>query len=96
MAGETYRSLPVKRDGEFCYSIVLGQDFGKLSAEAQTLGIENRKICIVTDGRVGPLYGEEVRRELLKVCKDVFVYTVEAGEEHKTLEIGRASCRERV
>ncbi len=86
MAGETYRSLPVKRDGEFCYSIVLGQDFGKLSAEAQTLGIENRKICIVTDGQVGPLYGEEVRRELLKVCKDVFVYTVEAGEEHKTLD----------
>ncbi len=89
MAGETYRSLPVKRDGEFCYSIVLGQDFGKLSAEAQTLGIENRKICIVTDGRVGPLYGEEVRRELLKVCKDVFVYTVEAGEEHKTLDTVR-------
>ncbi len=89
MAGETYRSLPVRRDGEFCYSIVLEQDFGKLSAEAEALGLENRKICIVTDSHAGLLYGEEVRRELLKVCKEVFVYTIEAGEEHKTLDTVR-------
>ncbi len=80
------RILPVNKDGVFCYSIVLEQDFSALAERVEALDTKNRKICIVTDSQVGTLYAEEVRRELLKVCQNVTVYTMEAGEEHKTLD----------
>lgn len=78
--------LPVRRDGEFCYSIILEKSFERLSGQIETLDTSERKICIVTDSQVGPLYSEAVKEELLKVCKKVTVYTIEAGEEHKTLD----------
>lgn len=78
--------LPVRRDGKFCYSIILEKSFERLSGQIETLDAGERKICIVTDSQVGPLYSEAVKEELLKVCKKVTVYTIEAGEEHKTLD----------
>lgn len=83
---EMNRILPVRKDGVFCYSIVLEKDFAALARQVQVLDVENRKICIVTDNRVGSLYVETVKSELSKVCKTVTVYTIEAGEEHKTLD----------
>ncbi len=83
------RVLPVQRDGKFCYDIVLEKEFAGLAEQVAKLGVENRKICIVTDSQVGPLYAEEVRRELSKVCAKVAVFTMEAGEEHKTLDTVR-------
>ena len=81
--------LPVERDGRFCYSIILEEDFGQLAGEMEKLEIAERKICIVTDSQVGPLYSEQVRQELSGVCKRVTVYTIEAGEEYKTLDTVR-------
>lgn len=81
--------LPVKRDGRFCYSIALEESFGQLASEMEKLDIAERKICIVTDSRVGPLYRDAVSRELSKVCKKVVVYTIESGEEYKTLDTVR-------
>lgn len=78
--------LPVRRDGEFCYSIILEKSFEELPRQMDTLDVSERKICIVTDSQVGPLYSETVKGELLKACKKVTVYTIEAGEEHKTLD----------
>jgi 3-dehydroquinate synthase len=83
------RILPVHRDGMFCYDIVLEQDFKSLAIQAGKLGIAGRRICIVTDTHVGPLYTETVRRELEKICDHVTVYTIEAGEEYKTLDTVR-------
>ena len=80
------RILPVRKGGEFCYPIRLEQDFEKLSQSVGELGTENRKICIVTDSQVGPLYGEAVRKQLEAVCGRVTVYTIEAGEDYKTLD----------
>ena len=78
--------LPVKMDGRFSYSIVLEDSFEQLARELAPLETEERRICIVTDSQVGPLYGELVRQELSKVCKKVTVYTIESGEAHKTLD----------
>lgn len=78
--------LPVRKDGEYCYSIVLEKNFDMLAREVKSLGNAERKICIVTDSQVGPLYAEEVCRELSRVCKAVTVYTIEAGEANKTLD----------
>ena len=83
------RTLPVRREGEICYEIRLEQDFEKLAEGAAELGTEGRKICIVTDTHVGPLYLETVRERLSGVCSRVTVYTIEAGEDYKTLDTVR-------
>ena len=83
------RTLPVRREGEICYEIRLEQDFEKLAEGAAELGTEGRKICIVTDTHVGPLYLETVRERLSGVCSRVTVYTIEAGADYKTLDTVR-------
>lgn len=86
---ENSRVLPVRKDGEFCYNIVLEKDFQGLASQVQTLDVEGRKICIVTDSHVGPLYAENVKAALSGICAKVTVYTMEAGEENKTLDTVR-------
>ena len=51
-----------------------------------TLQKESRRICIVSDSHVAPLYLEEVKRELKKCKMEVMSYILPAGEENKTLE----------
>ena len=60
------RVLPVRKDGSFCYNIILKPDFTELGEQVKTLGLEGRKLCIVADEKAGELYGEAVREELLK------------------------------
>lgn len=82
-------NLPVRKDGIYCYSIMLEPDFSALEKAVEGLELKNRKLCIVTDTTVGPLYLEEVKEELAKVCGTVTVYTINAGEEYKTLDTVR-------
>ena len=62
------RVLPVRKDGAFCYNIILKPDFTELGEQVKTLGLEGRKLCIVADEKAGELYGEAVREELLKAA----------------------------
>ena len=78
--------LPVQKDGDFCYSIVLEDSFENLAVEMEKLETAERRICIVTDSQVGPLYVDSVKEALKKICRKVTVYTIETGEEHKTLD----------
>lgn len=71
---ENMRVLPVRKDGKFCYNIILKADFTKLGEQVKTLGVEGRKLCIVADAKAGELYGEAVRAELLKVTDTVDLY----------------------
>ena len=88
--GKEGRSLPVHRDGKFCYEIRLEQDFERLPECVEALGVRGRRLCIVTDSHAGLLYAEAVREKLAKVFGKVTVWTVEAGEENKTLDTVRA------
>lgn len=88
--GKEGQSLPVRRDGAFCYTIRLEHDFEKLSECVEELGVRGRKLCIVTDSHAGPLYAEAVRERLSGIFKAVTVFSVEAGEEQKTLDTVRS------
>lgn len=68
-----------------CYDIVFSTDFQELLSELQTLNIESRKVCVVTDSHVAALYGEEIMGILKGNCTKNVLYTFEAGEEQKTL-----------
>ena len=43
-----------------CYDIVFERSFEGLAAQLQELQCEDRKLCIVTDSNVGPLYVPEL------------------------------------
>ena len=49
------QKLLVKREGDFHYPIYLKNDFQDLAGAIREEGLENRKICIVTDSHVAPL-----------------------------------------
>lgn len=78
--------LTVKKAQDFNYDILIEHDFSALSSALADLNLSGRKACIVTDATVGPLYAENVKEELEKVCSKVTVCTFPAGEKHKNLE----------
>lgn len=81
--------LSVAYNGKHCYDIVLEQGFENISAELEQFKLSNRKICIVTDSNVSKLYSEELKNVLSKTSKTVVVYTFEAGESNKNLDVVR-------
>lgn len=82
------KKISVLRDGKECYKIAIERDFNNLKSYIQSeLSVQGRKICIVTDTNVGPLYADEVKACLEGICKSVMVYTMTAGEENKTLDV---------
>lgn len=69
-----------------CYDIVLSDSFAELADELKTLGIENRKVCVITDSHVASLYGDDVMELLKGQCVKNVLFSFTAGEEHKTLD----------
>ena len=58
------------KDGKL-YDIVLESSFSHLGEEVSQLQVEKRKLCIVTDSNVAPLYLEAVEAQLQPYCKKV-------------------------
>lgn len=83
------KRLTVCRDGNPIYDICMETSFEGLKKEMEAFHLENRKICIVTDSNVAPLYLDEVKEILDQCCGRVSVFTFPAGEEHKNLDTVR-------
>ena len=69
-----------------CYEIVFETSFNQLSKELSAFSIQNKKMCIVADSHVASLYGEEVKELLKGSCKEITLFTFQAGEESKNLD----------
>ena len=82
----TETKLLVKREGDFHYPICFEENFSNLAQVMKAEGLVDRKICIVTDSNVGPLYESAVEEALRKVSSDISVFTFEAGEKNKNLD----------
>ena len=65
--------LLVKREGDFRYPICFEEDFSNLAQVMREEGLADRKICIVTDSNVGPLYEAPVKKALSEVSSDISV-----------------------
>ena len=83
---DKHRDLPVKTEGAGTYHIFLEQDYAQLPVYMNDLDCSGRKICIVTDSHVQPLYEKEVRELLQPVCAEICTYVLPAGEMHKNLD----------
>lgn len=86
LEGDIMERLNVKKDGNFCYSIVFERDFSNLAKEIETLGFLGHKLCIVTDSNVAPLYLQTVKNKLHEKFEQVSEFIIPAGEQNKTLD----------
>lgn len=78
--------LPVLYQNKPCYDIYITRDFTEISQELSPFISREKKVCIVTDSNVGPLYAEALKEEISKLSDKVDIYTIPAGEEYKTLD----------
>lgn len=74
-----------KKEGDFSYPIYFEEDFSRLAEGLNAEGLAGRKLCIVTDSHVAPLYLEAVTEALHTVSEEIFTFTFEAGEKNKNL-----------
>ncbi len=72
--------------GRPIYDIVLSTAFEGLKEEIKKLDVQDRRVCIVTDSIVGPLYLEEVETIFSACCKQVISFQFHEGESHKNLK----------
>lgn len=86
LEGDIMERLNVKKDGNFCYSIVFEKDFSNLAKEIEMLGFLGHKLCIVTDSNVAPLYLQTVKNKLYEKFEQVSEFIIPAGEQNKTLD----------
>ncbi len=70
---------------ERTYPIYLEQDFLGLPKAMEEAGLAGRKVCIITDSCVEPLYGAQVQEVLQEVAKEVHLLSFPAGESQKHL-----------
>lgn len=69
-----------------CYDIVYTDSFDKLLEELEAIEALGKRICIVTDSNVDPLYGSEILNLLDGKCLKAVKYVIPAGEENKNLD----------
>lgn len=69
-----------------CYDIIFDSSFDGLASNIEELGFKDRKIAIITDSDVQPLYGDAIKEQLSTVSNNVFIYAIPAGEENKNLK----------
>ncbi|HJA93870.1 MAG TPA: 3-dehydroquinate synthase [Candidatus Eisenbergiella merdipullorum] len=83
------KRITVSREGKPCYDIIFEKDFSHLAGELETLGFAERKLCIVTDSHVEPLYAAQVMEALEKGGMQAELFSFPAGEENKNLDTVR-------
>ena len=79
-------TLHVHMNGEHIYDISFEKDFNSLPVLLSRQGIADRRICIITETHVAPLYLEQITGLLEGKCKEVKTIIFEAGEENKNLD----------
>lgn len=84
------KTISVSYENKEAYKIAIEADYSKLrELLVSELSLTGRKVCIVTDSNVGPLYADSVKEIFDTVCAKAFVFTMKAGEENKNLDTVR-------
>lgn len=85
--------LDVLYHGKPCYCIAIESSFDALPSFLEPFACSDRKVCIITDSRVGALYSDEIKEILSPVFQSVSCYSFENGEPQKTLDTVREIYR---
>lgn len=77
--------LTVNMNGSAAYDIVFSDSFDSISNEIKKLDKGYKRICIVTDTNVSPLYADSLSKSVEDICDLVCTHEIPAGEENKNL-----------
>ena len=83
------RKINVLYQNKPCYDIYIEDSFGALADALEPFALTDRKVCIITDSNVDPLYGAEVEDMIGAISEECVRYVFPAGEESKTLDTVR-------
>lgn len=72
--------------GSTAYPIYFMESFEGLAEAAEKCGYKGRKLCIVSDSNVAPIYAKKVSEALKGVFSEIKVCIFKAGEKSKTLD----------
>jgi 3-dehydroquinate synthase len=75
------------------YEIVMERSFDGLLNELGKIGVEDKRLCILTDDQVGRIYGGELTELLTGKCQKVITVAFPQGEGSKTLDTVRSVYR---
>lgn len=79
-------NLTVHQNGESIYDIFFANDFNSLPGILAGQGIADKRVCIVTESNVAPLYLETIENQLKGKCKEIISVVFDAGEANKNLD----------
>lgn len=79
-------NLTVHQNGESIYDIFFANDFNSLPGLLAGQGIADKRVCIVTESNVAPLYLETIENQLRGKCKEIISVVFDAGEANKNLD----------
>ena len=77
--------LTVHMNGEPVYNIVYSDTFHRLPQELTKLGLDNRKICVVSESNVASLYLDAILFSIKDCCKMATSFVFKEGEPSKNL-----------
>lgn len=78
--------ITVNYENKPCYDIVLTKDFSGIVDELNNMEISNKKLCIITESNVGPLYANDLKAIISPYCKEIIIHQFKAGESNKHLD----------
>ncbi|MBO4807908.1 MAG: 3-dehydroquinate synthase [Lachnospiraceae bacterium] len=78
--------LEIMYEKKPAYPILLEDNWNAFALELSNLDCKDRKICIITDKKVGELYCNEIIKMASPISKNVSSYFIEGGEKSKTMD----------
>ena len=83
---EMNNKIEIRNEGKKAYDIVLRDSFADLLDQMEFLEIEKKKVCIVTESNVAPIYLKEACELISSKASKTITFSFEAGEKHKQLK----------
>lgn len=79
-------TITVNMGNKPCYDIYITNSFENLKGQLISLSLTEKKIAIITDSQVGPIYSEKVTEVIQDISTKVVTYSFKAGEASKNLD----------
>lgn len=80
------RRLEISHKKTGSYPVIINDDFSLLSQSVKELFPNLKRICIISDSNVAPLFLDEVKNILSSCCEKIYDHVFPAGEGNKTLD----------
>lgn len=79
------RKINVLYQNKPCYDIYIEDSFGALADALEPFALTDRKVCIITDSNVDPLYGAEVEDMIGAISGECVRYVFPAEKKARPL-----------